>query len=73
LSQFFQLAGIPASAIDALETKSSYAVKMNENGQYLEKYEFDDEKPAKIIYMEDYGPFCSTTPINFEPDIDFPF
>jgi uncharacterized phage-like protein YoqJ len=73
LSQFFQLAGIPASAIDTLETASSYAVKMNENGQYLEKYELDDEKPAKIIYMEDYGPFCSTAPINFEPDIDFPF
>jgi hypothetical protein len=73
LSQFFQLSGLPISTIDTLETGSSYAVKMNENGQYLEKYEFDEEQPAKIIHTEDYGPFCSTEPINFEPDIDFPF
>lgn len=73
LSQLFHIACIPILEIDKLETGCSYYVNSNENGQYLEKYEFDDEQPAKIIYMEDYGPFCSTEPINFEPDIDFPF
>jgi hypothetical protein len=73
LSQLFHISFIPILEIDKLQNGCSYFVKSNENGQYLEKYEFDDEQPAKIISMEDYGPFCSTAPINFEPDIDFPF
>jgi hypothetical protein len=59
--------------IDKLENGRTYYVNSNEKGLYLEKYEFDEEQPAKIIHVEDYGPFCSTVPINFEPDIDFPF